>query len=64
MFIKRTRVGKLYSYRMLLILNTPVTYIFFKVTPDDCVLCETDFVGYNSVFLAVHSPMSGVNIQA
>ena len=50
MFIERARVGKLYAYRMLLSLNTSVTYIFFKVTPDNCVLCETDFVGYNSIF--------------
>ena len=52
MFMKRkTRVGKAYTYRILLRFKTSVIYKKkFNFTPDSCVRCEAAFVGHNSVF--------------
>ena len=52
MYIKRkNRVGKAYAYQMFLSFKTSVTCdFFFNFTPDNCVGCEADLIGYNSIF--------------
>ena len=54
MFIKRkARAQNTYVYRMLVSFKILVTHnFFFTVMTDNCVLCETAFVGHNSFFLS------------